>query len=626
MYSGILYFLFIVCIASAMAVAAGVRIGHTLMPAICLSGIVALVLLVAGVPGACPFVFGGSGIVCAAYTAARIVKDRKNAIYVLTTEIFVFTAFAAICVVLNAGRLYTLNDEFSHWGLAVKNLFLVKELPYGTHTNALFPDYPPFATAISYLGTCFGTVLREDATFIPVDLALAAGFMPVISSYMRACGHKRIPGVGRAFAAVPSVVMIAIMLTFKLSALTVIAVDTLLGAMAFFMVAEAVCGKGRTGVLGAMLTGACLAITKPTGLIFALFASGILLAASIGEGIRSKSFKRFFDLFLKTALPVSLASAAARLVWNVVLVFNKASLSSTHFSVFGRLLKKGFLDGEKDIAAAFLRAFTEPRVVRILPAAAVIAIVAAVNVALLIVLKKKKNDALGITGAMFIGVWIELPVYCFGLFIAYLSEFTREEALEAASFERYLGSFLTYWCWLTAAVIIVVLLPEILKRLVQKTGERPRTDILQKPLSHGRNGKRGIRAVCLAASGVCLAALITFLAAFYPYKKADARRYREAYEESAGIPEAVYALKGNSGDKVLAVSSRYDNKTRLIANYNAAPIKVCGGDGDVSELLRSGDYRFVYFEDGESAERYSEFVTDGYALGNGSVYRVKDGG
>ena len=614
MYSGILYFLSVAAIASALAVAAGVRIGHMLMPAICLSGLAAVILLVAGVPGACPFVFGILGAAGAAYTAVRVVKDRKNAVYVLTTEFFIFSLFATLCFILNAGRVYILNDEFSHWGLAVKNLFTVGEPPYGEHTNALFPDYPPFATAISYLGTCFGSVLREDATFIPMDLALAAGFMPVISSYMRACGHKKIPRVGRAFAAVPSFVMIAMLLALKLSAFTVIAVDSLLGAMAFFMAAEVVCGKGKTRIFSAMLTGFCLAIAKPTGLVFALFASGILAAAAAGEGFRKRSFRHFLGVFLKTVLPVALVSVAAKLLWNMVLVFNKVSVGGGHLGVLANIFKRGIQPGEKEIALAFLRAFIEPRVVKVLPAAAVIAVIAAVNVLVLVFMRKRSAANLSITRAMFIGTWIELPLYCFGLFIAYLSEFSEGEALSAASFERYLGSFLLYWGWMTAAVVIIVILPELLRRLAVRAA------------APGKAGTRNLRAACFAASGVCLAALTLFFTAFYPYKKADARKFREEYADSQRIPEAVYALKGNAGDSVLAVFSRYDNKSRLIANYNAAPFKVfgCGGDEDgVSELLRSGEYRFVYFEDEESFAKYAELVDAGEPGPGGRVYRIK---
>lgn len=612
MYSGIIYFIFTIFIASALSVAAGTRIGHMLLPSICLSGVVAVFLLVAGVPEACPYVFGFLALTGAVYTAVKIIRDRKNAVYVLTTEFFVFTVFAALCFILNAGRMYILNDEFSHWGLAIKNIFLLKELPYGASTNALFPDYPPFATAISYLGTCFSSVLREDATFIPMDLALAAGIMPVISAYLRACGHKKIPGVGRAFAGIPALGMVVLLLAFKLSAFTVIAVDTLLGVMAFYMVTEVICGKGKSRIFSAMLTGFCLAVTKPTGLIFALFAAGILLVAAVSEGLRRRSFKHFLKVFLSTVLPVVLMSVVAKLLWNVVLVFNKVSGGGDHFGVLVNIIRRGLLPREKEIALAFLRAFTEPRVIKVLPAAAVIAAIAAVNIVVLVILKKRGNANLGMTRAMFIGMWIELPLYCFGLFIAYLSEFSEGEALVAASFERYMGSFLTFWSWLTAAVVIIAIIPGILRRLAVRAS------------SSGGIGTSGLRAVGFTASGLFLAAMIVFFAAFYPYKKADARQYRADCETSSGLNVRVRALRGDRYEKVLLVSSRYDNKLRLITNYNAAPLKVCGAEcDDVRSLLLSGEYEFVYFEDGEIGEDCRDLVAKGAALGDGWVYRVK---
>ncbi len=41
------------------------------------------------------------------------------------------------------GRMFLQTDEFSHWGLVVKNMFKLDVLVGGADTNIIFKDYPP---------------------------------------------------------------------------------------------------------------------------------------------------------------------------------------------------------------------------------------------------------------------------------------------------------------------------------------------------------------------------------------------------------------------------------------------------------------------------------------------------
>ena len=95
------YFTIIILIAAALAAAERVRIAHMFLPAVCYTGLTASALLVLGLARLVPYVFAASGVAAAVVLAVVLVRDRKAAVYVLTTELAVFAAIAFACVLLN---------------------------------------------------------------------------------------------------------------------------------------------------------------------------------------------------------------------------------------------------------------------------------------------------------------------------------------------------------------------------------------------------------------------------------------------------------------------------------------------------------------------------------------------
>ena len=612
MLSAIIYTVLITSLAAAFAAFFNVRIGRTYLPAMLSTGLAATLLIVLGAKDAVPFVLAALCIGASAVAAVLIVRHREKLSYILTTELFVFTAAVALMFVLNWGRMYALDDEFSHWGLSVKNLFFTGKLPFDPETNAIFPGYPPLSTVICFLGTCFTGTFSESATFIPMDLLLIASLLPVITGYAASCGEKGAKREGGLFAAIPAAAIVFCLLCFKLSAFTAIAVDTLLGALLFYLVWEGLRKEDRAGAVFASTAAFSLALIKDTGTGLAVFGSLAILAAVIVESVKKKDKKYFFkNTFLRAVVP-SLAALAARLIWNgLILKTNAYSGGSGMFSALGKMMTSGFSETQKETTRAFFAAWVRPGFSFGVPLVAVICVFALLQLGTVLLLKKTGCKWTGEAAALFGGVTVCFFLYCLGVLASYWTVFTPGEATSVASFERYIGTYLTFWISVICAVLITSVSGTLLKFLKDKIRKEKITNAI---------------LCAVSAIGVCGVAVLLIFA--YPYKAAASAEKRTIENYGEDIPALCEEAGLSSDDRILFAASGFETRMHLIANYNAAPWKVEGMYGEPEELAESGKITFVYFYDTKDSKQVESLrniieIPEGAAVEAGKLYRVK---
>ncbi len=606
MYSAILYFVIITAAAAAIAAVSGIRIGRAFAPAICLTGLVTSVLLTTGLVTAVPYVFGAFGVVGIGVTAAVVIKDKKRAKNILTTGLAVFAVLAVGAILLNAGRYYYLNDEFSHWGLAVKNLYTVGKLPLSGETNALFPAYPPFATAICYLGTCFSKTLCEGATFVPLDLLMVASLLPFVTGYTDQCEKKNCIISGRFLAAVPAAAILFCLLCFKFSALTSISVDTLLGAMTFFLVWELIQGKKAVNYASAAVTAAALVLVKETGLAFAV--CGMIAAVAVIIVQKREPLKEKLRLFAGPLCAV-LSAAGAKVFWSIALSISGATGDGEGIAGgLVRIFSEGFTETQRQTTKAFFAAWIKPSISFGLPLVLVVCIFALVQLGVIFLLKKTEFEGIGYAVCLFGAVTVCFFFYSFGLLASYWTVFTPGEAVEVASFERYIGSYLVFWLGTVVAVALCVLLPELLSRLGNAWKEKP------------------LRIVSAAVSLLIALALVLVLGVFYPNKASDSAAARASNNYGSDIPALCEEVGADPSDSVLFIASNFETRMHLIANYNAAP-RTVEGMYDLETMLDGKHASFVYFQDVDDEALVESVagkiaVPEGETIQAGRLYRV----
>lgn len=608
------FVLITVMVASGISVATKRRIGYTFLPAVSAAGIASYAFGACNLLFLTPYFVIVLAILSAAFTAAIIHKrplqnlsaenefpsDAVSLKLILNSDLAVFGAAAILFILLNYGRMYYLNDEFSHWGLAVKNMFANGSLAVAAESNAIFKTYPPFATAVCWLCSAFCGGMDEAATFVGMDIMLLACGMPVFAAFAEKMSERSyrtelvwmLPGVAAIFTAA--------VMCFKLSAFTVISVDTLLGMLAAYIVMDYFISGRLTFAPFAV---AALVLTKETGAAFAGLALGIctldMLVHTATEHNRRKApvngenGGKTAHVFLKNVIGLAASAVSwtlASLSWNIVKSINGVAGSpSNKAEGLGRIITNGMNDVQKETLSVFLRAWTEPRISVGLPLAVVVPALFVSSVLVALYIKRtdgRTSFCRALTASVCMAVGFVL--YSFGVLVAYWTRFSDYEAMQVASFERYMGTYLTMWLLLIVFGIVWLALPEavvFIGKRRQPSGESEEAV---------RTAKKAGMAVKMlkCASVISAAAVIVFFAGVYPYRAKVSREFRKSYSDTEKIGE--YYRKGKTdGGRVLFIKSDYKNKDWLIANYNAAPVSVEYRE-NFEEALEREEFDYIY--------------------------------
>lgn len=81
--------------------------------------------------------------------------------------------FLCVLIVFNCkGAWFARWDEFSHWGLAVKDMFFYDSFAKHLNTTVVFPRYVPFATLIEYFFVFANGLFTQELVYIAYQIAM----------------------------------------------------------------------------------------------------------------------------------------------------------------------------------------------------------------------------------------------------------------------------------------------------------------------------------------------------------------------------------------------------------------------------------------------------------------------
>ena len=581
----LLFVLAVCCISAGLAALGRKPIGYMFLPGICFAGILCSVLYSAGLFGKSVWIIAGAGVVGAGLALALGAKKKIVRESVLNSDLLFFVAGALLFIALNYGRVYALNDEFSHWGLAIKNMFETGEYYSSAVSNDLFKSYPPFATAVCTLAAEFVKPFTggfcESATFVGMDILLLGCLMPFVSLITEKM-ESALQDKSLAFWCLPGVgaILALTVMCFKFSAFTIISVDTLLALLAAAMVANYF-AKGSFQNLP--IIAIALTMTKSIGIGFVIFGGVICFADMLyrlkNKKILPKDFMKNCIFFGCTMLFAALAKVYCR----VAHVNGGAGSTEGGGSIS---MKNGLTPVQKDVFNAFCKAFIQPKMSVGIPLLATAILLAVLSIILIIYIRKtygaqKSAGCVILFTNIFFGFWL----YSLGVLISYWTSFTEYEALQMASFERYFGTYMTLWLLLLVGGFVSTAGVELIKSLESK--------------------KNFVKSAVKALSMSAATLTIIFFAIFYPYTASASRAFRENYKDSEIIGEYYQEGILKAEDTVLFIpDGDYENIDRLMANYNGAPVSVVYEE-NWQAALNKGKYRYA-FKNGELFSLSSE--------------------
>lgn len=121
------------------------------------------------------------------------VKEIKEAIKrIITPGLFVYMALFVINVIINQGRILEDYDEYTHWGVIIKNMFMYNT--YGTNPESVvrFNEYPPFTAVFQYFFLGIQKVYREDTIIIAQNILYLSIIIPITRTITRKKNLKKL--------------------------------------------------------------------------------------------------------------------------------------------------------------------------------------------------------------------------------------------------------------------------------------------------------------------------------------------------------------------------------------------------------------------------------------------------
>ena len=360
-----------------------------------------------------------------------LIKQKKH-ISVNPSIIIWFFIVLWIYIVFN-DRMFRLWDEFSHWGLTIKIMYLDNAFSNNPGTALYFVDYPPGNSLFQYWILQFGGQFQEGIVSVAQGMFMTSFLVPIFSSGTQK--NEVAKGIVHTF--ITAVMMISIPLgMFGRGIYGGLYVDATLGILfGYILYCHYTTKEDAFLYFNLMITCGVCCIVKPSGIGIVGLALICILIDNISRGTYRKENGGIKALL--TDLSVPAFSLAVKIPWNIRL---SSYGYERHFDI-SRITVKGIvnlLSGEGkayqyETIHNFIDSFITFEDKSLLPKEYLlfITVFIALGVAIFLFDKEKRFIVLGIS------LTFAYIIYSLYLLLLYVFSYGEVEATRLASFERY---------------------------------------------------------------------------------------------------------------------------------------------------------------------------------------------
>lgn len=369
---------------------------------------------------------------------------------VLTPGFFLWMAFVLFAMYYLPGKLFDRTDEFSHWGDVVKGMFYINQLSTSPAMESLFASYPPGLAVFEYfvakvMAAAANTDFQEWYVYLGWQLLVFSVMMP-FAAKLQLRKPVTMAAIGLILFASPSLIHAWIYSAVYADP----ALGVFLGAgMAMVAVSRE---KDRWYLLFTGSICVLLVLAKDVGLLFAVM---LWVAFSVDLLVHRRR-----EGWKKALVPMGAAGLCIvlpKLLWSCSILKNHVERNfsapfdwpafwqvltgkdHTYRSVCWGNYWKAFAATGKEVGG-----FTIPAVYLVM-----LLLFLLISAVLIVVARKWERDLFPSVVITTTVSWVNCLLYIVGLGISYLFKFSQEEALELASFTRYLNIIcLCLWLYL----------------------------------------------------------------------------------------------------------------------------------------------------------------------------------
>lgn len=423
------------------------KLNQAVIPIFVFSGITAI-LFVAGLLNVMPLMvlilfLGGIGL--SLYYLYFFIKNKGNVLFGFTPSIFFFFLGVLFIVLALRGVIHTHYDDFSHWGLIIKEMLQVNGLPDG-RTIISFTNYPPgSATFIYYVISIIG--YSESYTF------MAQGFLIVacLTSLFIFTSWNRPGSILAAFAA--ALALFSINSTYIYTLL----VDSLLGlvALAISVTAYHYRKDWKKGVVAVTPMMIMLLLIKDSGKVFFLVNLIVIFGYLYAHYLKGNVFKRSnFRVVLWVTIFTLVLPLSVNYLWGQ---YVEKAYQNDHYNKFavnrGKLFDNNKTEEFKqNLGPMVFQAATDSNNSGI-KSLLIVNGLALATIFIYLILHRKLALRLVAVTVFVNSVYI---FYIFTLYLMYLFLMPENEAIRLAGFSRYLATIVVY----CAGILMITLYME----------------------------------------------------------------------------------------------------------------------------------------------------------------------
>lgn len=377
------------------------------------------------------------------YNVFFLIKKAKNREIrqelekILTPGMLLYIIIFLLCIFINRQRILEDYDDFNHWGLILKNMFMYNG--YGTVNNSIvtFNEYPPFTATFQYILLKIKGSYSEELALIAQNL-LYLSFMIPISKNIRFKKTTK-----NLILCILTIILVPII--YYKDFYTNLLVDGLLGvffAIGLFMIYQKDENSRYKNTMFVTIL-ISLTLTKTTGLFFALW---LVLLKLLNDLLSKKSRKR---KALKSTLLILLLPIILTGSWYLKVA------TSNHGTEWNFNQAIQFEHQEKDtayIVNEYVNAFFSKTEFTPLNLSLFCCILISIGYSLYIYKRQEKKQAQKYSYIM-IGHSLALILFLIGLLWMYLTIFIEYEANILACYTRYTSTMLLSWAMLNNFIL-----------------------------------------------------------------------------------------------------------------------------------------------------------------------------
>lgn len=397
------------------------------------------------------------GLACLVVLARMFISDRGGTIgklrtHCLTPGLVLFYLLFVFVYAVNVDRQFIGNDEFSHWGLVVKNMFIFNRFGNYQYSTDLFPGYPPASALWEYFCLKVARSFQEQTVYQAFGWLIVSLMIPSV----KGGSPRHVPLTAACLLAgllVPSM--------FYGEYFTLIMVDALLGIETAYLLLLSI-GDERLDLfhwLSFTLGLSVLCLTKASGVFLAVIVVLTVLAKTGREQGGKKA--------LATILACTFVGLAlGKLSWSVYLEVSGTRVAWDTSPISYASIWSVISGGGKVYQYATLDAFGKAIILTPINEGVVhlpfVGWVILMPVAVWAVMKLDASDGEQTRGKLSRTISVCLVagalLYAVGMLLLYLFTYSEYEAQRLASFARYMATYVTgvmLFCIMYASTRIV---------------------------------------------------------------------------------------------------------------------------------------------------------------------------